>query len=207
VNPAPTLHDFLHALASSDDGAAAGLLDTAPALALERSKEGARRGAVQSFYAPALGCYLNEGDAALHLAAAAWRADLISRLVALGADVCARNRMGATPLHHAASGNPQSPRWNPVAQAAAIKALVVAGVDVNAVDKHGATALHRAVRTRCAAATQALLDTGADPAIPTRNGSTPLHLAQVTSGRGGSGSAAAKAQQALIVEMLERRTA
>ncbi|HEY3800843.1 MAG TPA: ankyrin repeat domain-containing protein [Caulobacteraceae bacterium] len=163
------LRDLLNALAATDPSAALALVNAAPALATERSSEGARRGNAQAYFAPALGCYLNEGDTALHLAAAAWRADLITRLVALGADAQARNRMGATPLHLAANGDPQSPRWRPDAQAAALSALLAAGADPNAVDKHGATPLHKAVRTRCAAAVEALLDGGADPALPTRN--------------------------------------
>ena len=153
------------------------------------------------FIAP-LGTYAYAGDTALHFAAVAYRPDLIARLLAAGADVGARNRRGATPLHYACVGNPQSPRWNPPAQAAAIQALTAAGADPNALDKSGATPLHRAVRTRAAAAVRALLAAGADPRLPTKNGSTPAKLAAVTSGRGGSGSAEAKAQQVEIQRLL-----
>ena len=39
------------------------------------------------------------------------------------------------------------------------------------------------------------------------SGSTPIHLATLTTGRGGSGSAESKAQQAEIVRLLEERVA
>jgi hypothetical protein len=80
--------------------------------------------------------------------------------------------------------------------------LLRAGADPDATDNSGVTALHRAVRTRCAAAVAALLDGGADPARPNRNGSTPLLLATRTTGRGGSGSPEARAQQREIIHLL-----
>jgi len=80
--------------------------------------------------------------------------------------------------------------------------LLRAGADPNATDKIGATALHRAVRTRCAAAVRVLLAFGADPRRPNGSGSTPLHLAVQNTGRGGTGSIDARAQQAEIVGLL-----
>ena len=80
--------------------------------------------------------------------------------------------------------------------------LIAAGADPNATDKSGVAPLHRAVRTRCAAAVKALIAGGADPRRPNKNGSTPLRLAMQTTGRGGSGSPAAKAEQAQIVALL-----
>ena len=74
----------------------------------------------------------------------------------------------------------------------------------NALDKSGVAPLHRAVRTRCAAAVQALLDHGADARLTNGNGSTPMLLATQTTGRGGSGSTDAKAQQHEIVRLLEQ---
>jgi hypothetical protein len=67
------------------------------------------------------------------------------------------------------------------------------------------TPLHRAVRTRCAAAVGALLDGGADTRRKNRSGSTPMLLAAQNTGRGGTGSPEAKAQQDVIVRMLEQR--
>jgi len=72
----------------------------------------------------------------------------------------------------------------------------------DAIDISGVTPLHRAVRTRSAAAVKALLDRGADPNRKTKNGSTALRLAAVTSGRSGSGSTEAKAQQQRILRVL-----
>jgi hypothetical protein len=46
-----------------------------------------------------------------------------------------------------------------------------------------------------------LLDGGADPARPNRNGSTPLLLATRTTGRDGSGSPEARAQQRQIIHL------
>ncbi|MDH7970786.1 hypothetical protein QH494_01220, partial [Sphingomonas sp. AR_OL41] len=58
--------------------------------------------------------------------------------------------------------------------------------------------------TRSAAAVAALLDAGADPRRPNGNGSTPLMLATLTTGRSGSGTHVARAQQAEIVDLLAR---
>jgi hypothetical protein len=204
ANSQPTVRDLLEAIARGDTAGALRLVDSAPELARGALGKGATRADARANFRPGLGGYLYEGDTPLHTAAAAKRAELLARLIAAGADMMARNRLGATPLHYAASGNPDSPRWNPAAQAEAIGVLVAAGADPNATDKNGSTPLHKAIRTRCAAATEALLKAGADPAIRTKNGSTPLRLAGVTSGRGGSGSPAAKAQQAQILALLER---
>jgi hypothetical protein len=64
------------------------------------------------------------------------------------------------------------------------------------------TPLHRAVRTRCAAAVKALMDGGADVRARNKNGSRPGDLATRNTGRGGSGSAEAKAQQREILRLL-----
>jgi hypothetical protein len=85
--------------------------------------------------------------------------------------------------------------------------LISAGADPNALDRSGVSPLHRAVRTRSSAAVRALLDGGADARRPNKNGSTPLHLARTTTGRGGSGSAYAREQQADIVGLLLARGA
>jgi ankyrin repeat protein len=200
-----TLRQLIEAIAASDDAAVDALLHGSPQLASEALAHGATRAEPRAHFIGPLRCYAYEGDTALHFAAAAYRPQLIPRLVAGGADVGARNRLGATALHYAAVGNPQSPRWSPQAQAAAIAALIAAGADVNAIDGNGTTPLHRAVRTRCAAAVGALLAGGADATLTTRNGSSPAKLASVTSGRGGSGSPEAKREQAEIRQLLEGR--
>ena len=148
-----------------------------------------------------IGRYVYAGDTALHVAAGAHRTDVVQKLMAMGADVRARNRRGAEPLHAAAVGMPGSQAWNPSAQAATIAFLIRAGADLNAADNSGVTALHRAVRTRCAAAVEALLAGGPVPGARTRAAQRPCGLRQRTP-RGGSGSPEAKAQQQWEIQRL-----
>jgi ankyrin repeat protein len=81
--------------------------------------------------------------------------------------------------------------------------LILAGADPNALDKSGVAPLHRAVRNRSAAAVKALIEGGADPLSPNRSGSTPMILATRNTGRSGSGSTGAKAQQQEILRLLK----
>ncbi len=145
-----------------------------------------------------------EGDTALHMAAAAFQVRIAQELMARGANARAKNRRGAQPLHYAVDGGPGLPAWDPGAQTEIITMLIRAGADPNAVDKSGVAPLHRAVRNRCAPAVGALIDGGADPRAPNKSGSTPLLLATQNTGRGGSGSAEAKAQQQEILRLLEK---
>jgi hypothetical protein len=194
---------LLDAIAAPDDAAAARLLENEPALAKAALRVGATREEPSAGFVAALECYVYSGDTALHMAAAAYNPGLIRQLVEAGADVGARNRRGAEPLHCAAAGNPQSGRWKSDAQARAIAALIDAGANPNAIDRGGAAPLHRAVRTRCALAVKELLARGADRMLRTKNGSTPATLAAVTSGRGGSGSPEARREQAEILRLLD----
>ncbi len=193
----------MQAIVVGDAATVTRMLAASPELARERAGEGATREASKEHFLDEIGHYLYAGDTALHIAAAAYQKDIARELIARGADVRARNRRGAEPLHYAADGVPGSRAWNPPAQAATIACLIEAGADPNAVDKGGVTPLHRAVRTRCAAAVKALLDGGADAQARNINGSTPKFLATQNTGRGGSGSAEAKAQQEEILRLLE----
>jgi hypothetical protein len=190
---------------AADDATVFRLLATNPVLAREYLGGGASRQTAKSYFIDEIGHYIYAGDTALHVAAASYRNEIARKLIAMGADVRARNRRGAEPLHYAADGLPGSRAWKPDAQAATIASLIAAGADPNALDKSGVAPLHRAVRTRCAAAVEALLDGGADPRRKNKNGSTPLLLATQNTGRGGSGSTEAKAQQERIVELLRVR--
>ncbi len=198
------LQRLMTAIAAGDDDAVRALLGADQALARAAAQAGATRAAPKANFLIEIGTYVYAGDTALHIAAAAYRPDVVRTLVGLGADVGASNRRGGRPLHAAAVGAPGSPRWNPDAQSATIAALIEAGADPNAVNMDGATPLHRAVRTRCAAAVSALLAGGADAGRRNASGSTPMDLATRQTGRGGSGSPAAKAEQAEIVRLLER---
>jgi ankyrin repeat protein len=186
-----------------DDAVALRLLAVSPALASARVAQGATRQVAKDYYLDPIGHYVYAGDTALHVAAAAYRTDLATKLIASGADVRARNRRGAEPLHYAADGAPGAPTWNPDAQAETIAILIAAGADPNAADNSGVMPLHRAVRTRCADAVKALLAGGADAHAKNKSGSSPMRLATQNTGRGGSGSPAAKAQQVEIVRLLE----
>jgi hypothetical protein len=101
-------------------------------------------------------------------------------------------------------GVPGSPHWDPPQQRAVILYLIGAGADPNATAAGGVTSLHRAVRNRCSAAVEALLGAGADPRLENDSGSTAADLARWTTGRGGTGSAAAKDEQEIIIELLGR---
>ena len=188
------------AIAAGDDAAAA--LRRAPELARARLGGGATRAQAKAFFLDDIQHYVYAGDTALHVAAAAYDLALARRLLTLGADVGARNRRGATPLHYAADGGPDAASWNPRSQAAMIARLVAAGAEVDAADASGTTPLQRAVRNRCAAAVKALLAAGADPARDNGRGSTARTLATMTTGRGGAGSPAAKEQQRVIERLL-----
>jgi hypothetical protein len=182
------------------------MIGNSPALVTATFHQGAtRQGSPGSNFLVQIGHYINAGDTALHFAAASYRPEMASELIKAGACVRARNRRGTEPLHLAAVGSPNSPRWNPSAQSATIVCLIRAGADPNAKNVDGTTPLHRAVRTRCADAVRTLLDHGADPAIRTKNGSTAFQLASYTTGRGGSGLPQAKVQQREILLLLEGR--
>lgn len=197
------LKALVQAIVAGDATSATGMLATSPELARERAGEGASRQTAREHYFNEIAHYVYAGDTALHVAAAAYQNNIVMDLIARGADVRAKNRRGAEPLHYAADGVPGSRAWNPRAQVATIACLIKAGADPNAVDKSGVTALHRAVRTRCADAVKALLDGGADALARNKNGSTPMRLATQNTGRGGSGSPEAKEQQEEILHLLK----
>jgi ankyrin repeat protein len=197
------LMKLVRTIVAAGDAVVLDLLASGPSLAKAHFEQGATRQTAESFHVDEIGHYVYAGDTALHLAAAAYRHEIAKTLIAMGANVRARNRRGAEPLHYAADGMPGSLAWNPAAQSATIAYLLVAGADPNANDKSGVTPLHRAVRTRCAAAVEALLQGGADPRRKNKTGSTPMVLAIQNTGRGGSGSREAKAQQERIVRLLE----
>ena len=201
------LMSLVRAIVAGNATAVSRLVANSPALARAYFDKGATRQAAAAYYLDEIEHYIYMGDTALHIAAAAYRQAIVRKLITSGADVHARNRRGAEPLHRAVVGLPGSRTWNPRAQAATVACLIKAGADPNAVDNSGVTPLHRAVRTRCAAAVRALLEGGADVQRKNKNGSTPLLLATQSTGRGGTGSREAKAQQHVILHLLEQHGA
>jgi Ankyrin repeats (many copies) len=197
------LRALVQAIVVGDTTAAARMLVTSPELAREPAGEGATRQTAKAHYLKEIEHYLYAGDTALHIAAAAYQKHIAMDLISKGADVRARNRRGAEPLHYAVDGAPGSRTWKPHAQGATIVCLIAAGADPNAVDNSGVTPLHRAVRTRCASAVRALLAGGADVHRTNKRGSTPLLLAIQNTGRGGTGKPEAKAEQVEILRLLK----
>ncbi len=85
-----------------------------------------------------------------------------------GADIEARDKDGATPLHFAAL-------WD---NAEAITVLLQAGANIDARDKGGATPLHEAANGGNAEAVTALLRAGANGKARTIENKTPFDLAK-----------------------------
>ena len=202
IPQAPTLQTLLRLIASRDRSTTSQLLAESPSLARQAIDVGATRAAASTYYYATIAHYVYAGDTPLHVAAAAYETGIAEELVARGAEVHARNRRGAEPLHYAVDGIPGSDAWNPEAQYATVEFLIEAGANPNAKDKSGVAPLHRAVRTRCAAAVRALLVHGADVRGKNKRGSTPLHLAIQNTGRGGTGSAASREEQKEIIQLL-----
>jgi len=194
---------FVRQIVNGDMDEVTRKLSADPSLATIASKVGATRQDASPFFFPAIRHYLNAGDTALHIAAAAFSRPIAKLLIKHGADCRASNRRGAQPLHYAADTN----HWDPTAQAEVINYLLSVGADPNAAHNDGVSPLHRAVRTRSLPAVRALLDGGADPRLRNKGGSTPLHLAVQTTGKGGSGSQHAREQQAAIIKLLLERGA
>lgn len=191
------LQTLIRAIVDGDTRAALRALAGAPELARARAGE--------THFFEEIRHYVYAGDTALHLAAAARRPEVARKLIAAGADIAAKNRRGAEPLHYAADAIPGEAGWDPDAQVAVIDALLAAGADPNAGDKGGVTPLHRAVRNRCADAVKALLRGGADPQQKNKSGSTAVTLASLTTGRSGSGSPEAREQQEQILRLFREK--
>jgi len=201
------LLELVRAIFRNDAAPVTKLLKQSPDLARQPLMVGASREAASDFYFPEIHHYLYAGDTALHAAACAYRKQIARMLLRCGADVRARNRRGAEPLHYAADGGPGLKSWERKAQAEMIRWLIQAGANPNALDKSGVAPIHRAVRQRGSSAVDALLDHGAEVRLKNHSGSTPLHLAVQNTGKGGSGSPEAKSQQIRIIQVLVQRGA
>jgi hypothetical protein len=194
------LTSLVVAIANLDHSAARALLSTTPSLAT------ARMARADEFFLAERLAQIYEGDTALHAAGFSYDPKMARDLISRGAQIRARNRRGAEPLHSAVIGVPGSASWNPTRQRDVILYLIEAGADPNAAAAGGVIPLHRAVRNRCSAAVAALLGAGADPGLENDKGSTASDLAHWTTGRGGTGSAEAKDEQRIILELLDIST-
>jgi hypothetical protein len=201
------LMSLVDAILLGNEANVARTLSASPELARAAFQIGASRAIEKPYFLDQIKRYIYAGDTALHIAAAAYQTQIANGLIENGADVRARNRLGYNPLHAAAVGGPGLQTWSPAQQAATIRVLIAAGADPNSTDKRGVTPLHIAVRTRCSLAVQTLLECGADPARRNKSGSDAMLLAANTTGRSGSGSAEAKAEQERIVRLLGMRGA
>jgi hypothetical protein len=207
ANSDAALRMLVFAIATGNSAEVSKLLAEEPALAKARFEvTNATRQAAKENFVAEVGKYIYRGDTALHFAAAAYETDMVRTLIAQGAEVRAKNRLGDEPLHAAAMGTPDSGHWNPKAQSAAITALVKAGSDPDAVNKMGVSPLLKAVRSRCAEAVRTLLELGADATKTNKHGSDAMLLARMNTGRGGSGSLESKAEQLEIIRLLEAET-
>jgi ankyrin repeat protein len=201
------LLEFFRAIASVERLEISRMLGASPGLAVAGIRVAASRQDPEPYFLKTIRHYVYAGDTGLHIAAAAYQLDTATSIIANGANIRARNRRGAEPIHYAADGIPGGAHWDPDAQHAVIEYLIAMGADPDACDNSGVAALHRAVRTRCSAATRALLENGADPRLMNKRGSTPLHLAVQNTGRGDSGTDEAKAEQRQVIALLLRHGA
>ena len=123
------LKRLVRTIVAADDAVVFALLATKPGLVKAHFEDGATRQIAKPYHIDEIGHYVYSGDTALHIAAASYREEIARKLIAMGADVRARNRRGAEPLHYAVDGTPGSHAWNPDAQAATVTCLIEAGAD------------------------------------------------------------------------------
>ncbi|MBX9692812.1 MAG: ankyrin repeat domain-containing protein [Cyanobacteria bacterium] len=198
----PFLLELIQAIIDGEAADVRNLLATHPQLASAGIRLGATREDPHAYFFDQIKHHLYVGDTGLHAASAAHEVNIASDLLQHGANIRAKNRRGAEPLHYASDAGPARLDWNPQEQKNMITFLIDSGADPNALNQDGVSPLHRAVRTRSTAAVSALLAGGADIRVRNHNGSTPLHLAVLNTGRGGSGLAESKSEQREIVELL-----
>jgi ankyrin repeat protein len=194
------LLELMRKIAVHDRAAVGALIDANRALASARLDTGATRQRAADFFLSDIAHHVYRGDTAAHVAAAASEPAIIRALVERGGRVDATNRRGAQPLHYAADGAGSG--REPDAHRQTVSVLIELGADPNATDNNGTTPLLRAVRNRNAPVVEALLARGADIRATNKRGSSAMQLASWTTGKSGSGSSHAKAQQEQIIRLL-----
>ena len=118
------LQALFRVIASRNRPMTSRLLAKSPELARLAITIGATREAAVDWYFKEINHYAYAGDTPLHIAAAAYQRDIAEELVSKGANVSARNRRGAEPLHYASDGVPGSVAWDPDAQYAVVEFLI-----------------------------------------------------------------------------------
>jgi ankyrin repeat protein len=120
---------------------------------------------------PALArAFAPDGFHPLGLAAFFHHAEVVTFLIAAGAEVSApsRNAMRVTALHSAIAGRDRD----------STLALIAAGADVNATQQDDFTALHAAAQNGDREIVEALLAAGADPSLALANDDRPADVAR-----------------------------
>lgn len=113
-------------IVNEDDGEASKIIKASPSIVHQSLLVGATRHSELDYYYRDIGHYLVTGDTALHATAAGHRYIVVKLLTGNGADVRARDRRGAEPLHYASDRGPVW-NWNPKAQVETISVLLEAG--------------------------------------------------------------------------------
>jgi ankyrin repeat protein len=120
-----------------------------------------------------LGKFLNQADdvgrTPLHYACAYERANIVSLLLRLGADVDAIDKENCTPLHMAVRSG----------HAGIVRCLLNRGANIGCLDAQRETPLHYAVRKGSTDTVELLLKRGADPNYLDRYGNSILALAAI----------------------------
>jgi ankyrin repeat protein len=110
ANTVADLTSLLVAIARLDREAVTDFLSATPSLAA------ARLARPDEFFLAERLAQVYEGDTALHAAAFSIDPETARNLMARGAEVRAKNRPGAEPLHAAVIGVPRSASWDPTRQ-------------------------------------------------------------------------------------------
>jgi hypothetical protein len=106
------LRELVEAILAGDAEGVSRLLEASPGLARAAFQTGATRGSVDRFFLDQIKRYIYAGDTALHIAAAAYRTEIVRRLLAADADVRARNRRGQWESGFGAMESPFAGRHN-----------------------------------------------------------------------------------------------
>ena len=95
----PALQALFRLIVLRDRPMVSRLVTESPSLARQAIEVGATRAAARAYYFEEIAHYAYAGDTPLHMEAAAHETGIAEELLSRGADVSARNRRGAEPLH------------------------------------------------------------------------------------------------------------